>query len=135
MCPHRVLPDQDAVPALAAIALHVCRSAFTLHVRGYPAIFPSAGRMIDRRNSDGLSLPHAANCKYGTLLLSNHALPIKAVEGHYLTYYVPKYKLGQVAVDVMHNLVTSNTLPPAKTSLIGQFVERASTAQYDTAQE
>jgi LacI family transcriptional regulator len=51
------------------------------------------------------------------------------------TYHVPKYQLGQVAVDVMHNLVTSNTLPPAKTSLVGQFVERASTAPYATVQE
>jgi hypothetical protein len=31
-------------------------------------------------------------------------------------------------VDIMHNLLTAKTLPPAKTLLIGDFVARASTA-------
>ena len=44
------------------------------------------------------------------------------------TYHVPKYQLGQVAVDIMHSLLTSASLPPAKTLLFGHFVERASTA-------
>lgn len=43
------------------------------------------------------------------------------------TYHVPKHKLGELAVGVMHNLLTSN-MPPVKTLLIGQLIERASTA-------
>ena len=43
------------------------------------------------------------------------------------TYYVPKHKLGKLAVGVMHNLLTSD-MPPVKTLLIGQLIERASTA-------
>lgn len=46
------------------------------------------------------------------------------------TYHVPKLKLGQVAVDIMHNLLTSKEMPPAKTLLIGEFIERASTEPY-----
>lgn len=46
------------------------------------------------------------------------------------TYHVPKFKLGQVAVDIMHNLLTSKEMPPAKIQLIGEFIERASTQPY-----
>lgn len=48
------------------------------------------------------------------------------------TYHVPKYKLGEVAVGIMHNLLTSE-VPPARTLLIGQLVERGSTAPLRTA--
>ena len=51
------------------------------------------------------------------------------------TYHVPKFKLGQVAVDIMHSLLTSATATPTKTLLIGSFVERASTAAPDTAND
>jgi LacI family transcriptional regulator len=44
------------------------------------------------------------------------------------TFHVPKHKLGEVAVDIMHNLLSSKVPPPVKTLLIGQFVERGSTA-------
>lgn len=47
------------------------------------------------------------------------------------TYYVPKFKLGQVAVDVMHSLLNSKAPPPAKTLLIGEFVERGSTIPHN----
>ncbi len=43
------------------------------------------------------------------------------------TYHVPKHKLGEIAVGLMHNLLTSD-MPPVKTSLIGHLVERASAA-------
>lgn len=43
------------------------------------------------------------------------------------TYHIPKYKLGQVAVGIMHDLLNED-VPPAKTLLIGHFVERSSTA-------
>ncbi|HSH77684.1 MAG TPA: LacI family DNA-binding transcriptional regulator [Herpetosiphonaceae bacterium] len=43
------------------------------------------------------------------------------------TYRVPKRKLGEVAVGIMHTLLTSD-VPPARTLLIGHFVERNSSA-------
>ncbi len=42
------------------------------------------------------------------------------------TYHVPKYKLGEVAVGVMHALLTSD-VPSAKTLLLGHLVMRSST--------
>lgn len=47
------------------------------------------------------------------------------------TYHVPKFKLGQVAVDIMHNLLTVKAHPPAKILLIGEFVQRESTSPYE----
>lgn len=41
------------------------------------------------------------------------------------TYHVPKFRLGEVAVDVMHDLLTSGA-PPARTLLIGELVVRGS---------
>jgi DNA-binding LacI/PurR family transcriptional regulator len=54
------------------------------------------------------------------------------VEGGYstpplTTYHVPKHKLGEVAVSVMHSLLTGD-VPPSRTTLHGHLIERESTA-------
>jgi DNA-binding LacI/PurR family transcriptional regulator len=42
------------------------------------------------------------------------------------TFSVPKYELGRAAVINLHNIVTNNHIPPARTVLIGKLVERQS---------
>ncbi|GAC1385142.1 MAG: LacI family DNA-binding transcriptional regulator [Herpetosiphon sp.] len=44
------------------------------------------------------------------------------------TFHVPKYKLGETAVAILHDLVSTAHQVPAKTVLIGEMVVRSSTA-------
>jgi DNA-binding LacI/PurR family transcriptional regulator len=42
------------------------------------------------------------------------------------TFSVPKYDLGRTAVFLLHDQVTSKSMPFARTVLLGKLVERAS---------
>src|SRR5512136_2859057 len=42
------------------------------------------------------------------------------------TFSVPKYDLGKTAVLILHNLRLDKSIPPARTVLLGQLVERQS---------
>jgi LacI family transcriptional regulator len=44
------------------------------------------------------------------------------------TYSVPKYDLGKIAVTMLHNIISHQDYPPARTVLLGQLMERESTA-------
>ncbi len=45
------------------------------------------------------------------------------------TYNVPKYRMGEMAVTILHNLVTSDDpIPPARTVLLGSMMVRGTTA-------
>jgi DNA-binding LacI/PurR family transcriptional regulator len=42
------------------------------------------------------------------------------------TFSVPKYDLGKTAVLILHNLLLDKSIPPARTVLLGKFLERKS---------
>ncbi|MDQ5852804.1 MAG: LacI family transcriptional regulator [Chloroflexota bacterium] len=44
------------------------------------------------------------------------------------TFHVPKHKLGETAVAILHDLLTTGTQPPARTVLLGHLVVRQSAA-------
>lgn len=44
------------------------------------------------------------------------------------TYSVPKYDLGRMAVSILHDLINAKDVPPCRTVLLGNFVERQSAA-------
>jgi LacI family transcriptional regulator len=44
------------------------------------------------------------------------------------TFHVPKYKLGETSVAVLHNLLSTGGQPPSKTVLLGHLVVRQSCA-------
>ena len=44
------------------------------------------------------------------------------------TFSVPKFDLGKTSVLILHNLTQDNSLPPARTALLGKILERQSTA-------
>jgi DNA-binding LacI/PurR family transcriptional regulator len=44
------------------------------------------------------------------------------------TYHVPKYKIGETAITILHDLLSGASLSPAKTLLLGHLALRQSTA-------
>jgi LacI family repressor for deo operon, udp, cdd, tsx, nupC, and nupG len=44
------------------------------------------------------------------------------------TFSVPKYDLGKTAVMILHDLTRGNSIPPARTVLLGKLLVRESAA-------